>query len=117
MVGESTQVFVNVVWEVLNIIKENMPAHFEIGFEGPLARSCIMGSSSFDGEASSNREIAEALAAEQEILLAEQYRRQISCLHSLQEALKADKRSLSKDEVLDCVYTLSHSIWLKEAKG
>lgn len=39
IIPESTQLFVQVVWEVFNVIKENMPAHVDISSEGPLTAS------------------------------------------------------------------------------
>ena len=39
IIPESTQLFVQVVWEVFNVIKENMPAHVDISYEGPLTAS------------------------------------------------------------------------------
>ena len=36
--AKSTRSFINIVWEIMNIIKENMPSHIEISFHGPLCK-------------------------------------------------------------------------------
>ena len=72
--------FTQTVLEILNIINENMPAHIDY--------SCEM----------SNQELI--------FQKQEQLRRQISCIQYLNENILEEKRSLTADEVMDCLYVL-----------
>jgi hypothetical protein len=101
------------VWEVLSIIKENMPAYFDFRIDGPLISLIACKQQRNTDNGYDDYPLDRAMQLTQNEL----HRRLLSCSSSLFDEVKDKRRQLSLDEVLDLVFVLNECVDLKDQKG